>query len=168
MKRRSFLKTLAAGASIPLAADNHLLNAKPSPRTSMGVVQYSFSASPHTRSAYDFLEYCSSLGAGGIQTGLDSLDAGYLDKLRRRTSELGMYIEVIVSLPQGDDSAHFERHVAPPASTGGATKTSAVWISGKTSSRILTRELRRPCRSSRSIACRSAWRITRTGPPARW
>lgn len=111
MKRRTFLKTLAAGASLPLAAGTHLLTAKPSPRTSMGVVQYSFSASPHTRSAYDFLEYCSALGAGGIQTGLDSLEAGYLDKLRRRISELGMYLEVIVSLPQGDDSADFERHV---------------------------------------------------------
>ena len=125
MKRRSFLQTLAAGASIPLATGNHLLTAEPSPRTSMGVVQYSFSASPHTRSAYDFLEYCSSLGAGGIQTGLDSLDAGYLDKLRRRTSELGMYLEVIVSLPQGDDSADFERHVAAAQQAGAQCLRSA-------------------------------------------
>ena len=125
MKRRSFLKTLAASASIPLAAGNHLLTAEPSPRTSMGVVQYSFSASPHTRSAYDFLEYCSSLGAGGIQTGLDSLDPGYLDKLRRRTSELGMYLEVTVSLPQRDDSADFERHVVAAQQAGAQCLRSA-------------------------------------------
>jgi sugar phosphate isomerase/epimerase len=125
MKRRSFLKTLAASASIPLAAGNHLLTAQPSPRTSMGVVQYSFSASPRTRSAYDFLEYCSSLGAGGIQTGLDSLDPVYLDKLRRRTSELGMYLEVTVSLPQGDDSADFEQHVVAAQRAGAQCLRSA-------------------------------------------
>jgi sugar phosphate isomerase/epimerase len=96
----------------------------------MGVVQYSFSASPHTRSAYDFLEYCSSLGAGGIQTGLDSLDPAYLDKLRRRTSELGMYLEVIVSLPQGHDSADFERQVAA-AERAGAQCLRSACLSGR-------------------------------------
>jgi sugar phosphate isomerase/epimerase len=125
VKRRSFLKTLAAGASIPLAGGNHLLPATASPRTSMGVVQYSFSASPHARSAYDFLEYCSSLGAGGIQTGLDSLDPGYVDKLRRRTSELAMYLEVIVSLPQGNDFADFERQVAAAVRAGAQCLRSA-------------------------------------------
>ena len=129
MKRRNFLKTLAAGASIPVAAGNRLLTAEPSPRTSMGVVQYSFSASPHTRSAYDFLEYCSALGAGGIQAGLDSLDAGYLDKLRRRTSELGMYLEVTVSLPQGD-TADFERHVVAAQQAGAQCLRSAC-LSGR-------------------------------------
>ena len=124
MKRRSFLKTLAAGASIPLAAGNHLLTAEPSPRTSMGVAQYSFSASPRTRSAYEFLEYCSSLGAGGIQTGLDSLDPGYLDKLRRRASELGMYLELNVSLPQGD-AADFEQHVVAAEQAGAQCLRSA-------------------------------------------
>jgi len=122
VKRRRFLKTLAASASLPLTASNHL--AAPSPRTSMGVVQYSFLASPHTRSAYDFLEYCSWLGAGGIQTGLDSLDAGYLDKLRRRTSELGMYLEVTVNLPQGD-AADFEQHVAAAQQAGAQCLRSA-------------------------------------------
>jgi sugar phosphate isomerase/epimerase len=96
----------------------------------MGVVQYSFSASPRSRSACDFLEYCSSLGAGGIQTGLDSLDAGYLDKLRRRTSELGMYLEVIVSLPPGDDSFDFERNVAAAQQAGAQCLRSAC-LSGR-------------------------------------
>ena len=111
MKRRNFLKAVAAGASIPFMGEPRMQAAERSPRTSMGVVQYSFTTSPQARSAADFLEYCSSLGAGGIQTGLDSLDPDYLDKLRRRTSELGMYLEVIVSLPKGDDSADFERQV---------------------------------------------------------
>jgi len=128
VKRRSFLKTLAASGTISLAADGALLAGETvptAPRTSMGVVQYSFSDSPHTRSAYDFLEYCSSLGAGGIQIGLDSLDPGYLDKLRRRTSELGVYLEVIVSLPQCDDSVDFERHVAAAQQAGAQCLRSA-------------------------------------------
>jgi len=125
MNRRSFLKTLAASGSISLAGGVPRLSAEPSPRTSMGVVQYSFSDSPYTRLAYDFLEYCSSLGAGGIQVGLDSLDAGYLDKLRRRTSELGMYLEAIVSLPRRDDSSDFERHVAAAKQAGAQCLRSA-------------------------------------------
>ena len=130
MKRRSFLKTLAAGASIPLAGGKHVLTCRGAgpgalTRTSMGVVQYSFSLGPHTRSAFDFLEYCSALGAGGIQTGLDSLDAGYLDRLRRRASELGMYLEVIVNLPQGDGAADFERQVAAAVRAGARCLRSA-------------------------------------------
>ena len=80
MNRRSFLKTVAASACVAPGP----LSAQEGPSTSMGVVQYSFSESPHTRSAHDFLEYCHSLGAGGIQIGLGSLDSGYLDQLQRR------------------------------------------------------------------------------------
>ena len=130
MKRRSFLKVLAAGASFPLMGGKHLLNAEAPPRTSMGVVQYSFSTSPHTRSALDFLEYCFSLGAGGIQAELDSLDPAYLSKLRRRASELGMYLEVIVSLPQSDNSAVFERQVAAAVQAGALCLRSAC-LSGR-------------------------------------
>src|SRR5215472_2644082 len=100
MNRRNFLKSVAASGCVARAIGNRPLSTQESPPTSMGVVQYSFSDSPHTRSARDFLEYCHSLGAGGIQIGLDSLDPAYLDKLQRRTAELGMYLEVIVSLPQ--------------------------------------------------------------------
>jgi len=85
--------------------------------TSMGVAQYSFPGSPYLRSAYRFLEYCHSLGAGGIQVELDSLDPNYLAKLRRRTAELCMYLEVIVELPQGD-AADFERHVIAARQAG--------------------------------------------------
>jgi 3-oxoisoapionate decarboxylase len=123
--RRNFLKTVAAGASIPFAAGSHAFNAEPSPRTSMGIVQYSFSSSPHSRSAYDFLEYCSTLGAGGIQIGLDSLEPDVLDKLRRRTAELGMYFEAIVSLPEGDTLGDFERHVAAAQQAGAVCLRSA-------------------------------------------
>lgn len=91
----------------------------------MGVCQYSFSQSPHTSSAYDFLEYCHSLGAGGVQIGLDSTDPAYLDRLRRRTAELGMYLEAIVSLPQSDDPSDFERHVDAAQQAGAVCLRSA-------------------------------------------
>jgi len=125
MKRRHFLKTLAAGSSVGFAAGSRLLAGEPSAKVSMGLVIGSLSRSPHARTAYDFLEYCSSLGAGGIQIGLDSIEPGYLDKLRRRSSELGMYLEVMVDLPQGDDFADFERHVAAARQAGAQCLRSA-------------------------------------------
>jgi 3-oxoisoapionate decarboxylase len=125
MNRRSFLTSVAASACLAPAAGDRPLNASEAPATSMGVVQYSFSDSPHTKSAYDFLEYCHGLGAGGVQIGLDSLDAGYLAKLRRRTAELGMYLEVIVNLPQNGDPGDFEAHVGAARQAGAVCLRSA-------------------------------------------
>jgi 3-oxoisoapionate decarboxylase len=125
MNRRSFLKTAAVSACLTPAIGDRPLSAQESSQTSMGVCQYSFSQSPHTKSAYDFLEYCRSLGAGGVQVGLDSLEADYIDKLRRRTAELGMYLEVIVSLPETDDTTDFERHVDAARQAGAICLRSA-------------------------------------------
>jgi sugar phosphate isomerase/epimerase len=125
MNRRNFLKAAAASCCVAPAMGDRLLSAPEYPQTSMGVVQYSFSDSPHTRSARDFLEYCHSLGAGGIQIGLDSLDPGYLDQLQRRTAELSMYLEVIVSLPQNGDTTDFEQHVAAARRAGAVCLRSA-------------------------------------------
>jgi len=125
MNRRNFLTAVAASGCLAPVIGDRLRSAHESPPTSMGVVQYSFSESAHMRSAHDFLEYCHSLGAGGIQTGLDSLDPGYLDKLRRHTAELGMYLEVIVTLPQNDGVADFERHVAAARQAGAVCLRSA-------------------------------------------
>ena len=125
MNRRNFLQIMAAGASLAPANCEPLLGAQDPPRTSMGVCQYSFSESLHTASAYDFVEYCHSLGAGGVQIGLDSSDRAYLRRLRRRTAELGMYLEAIVSLPKKDDAAGFERHVAAAREAGAVCVRSA-------------------------------------------
>jgi 3-oxoisoapionate decarboxylase len=125
MNRRIFLKAVAASGCLAPAIGDRPLSAQEAPQTSMGVVQYSFSNSPHTRSAHDLLDYCHSLGAGGIQVALDSLDTRYLDKLRQHAEELGMYLEVIVSLPQVDDSAEFERCVAAARQAGAQCLRSA-------------------------------------------
>lgn len=94
-------------------------------RTSMGVVQYSFSASPDTHSAYKFLEYCHTLGAAGIQITLDSEEPAYLEKLKRRAAELEMYLEAIVNLPQKDDTSGFERQVVAARQAGALCLRSA-------------------------------------------
>jgi len=88
-----------------------------SSRTSMGIVQYSFPGSPYLRPAMSFVEYCRSLGAGGVQVELNSLDSGYLDELRRRVAELHMYLEAIVELPH-HDAAEFERQVIAARQAG--------------------------------------------------
>src|SRR5579859_7661618 len=86
--RRRFLKAAAANAAVPFAIGHRFSSAQPVARSSMGVVQYSFTSGQHTSTAHDFLEYCYALGAGGIQVGLDSLDPAYLDQLKRRSAEL--------------------------------------------------------------------------------
>jgi sugar phosphate isomerase/epimerase len=91
----------------------------------MGLVQYSFSASPYMHSAYDFLEYCRSLGAGGIQIALDSEQPAYLEKLKRRAAELDMYLEAIVNLPQENDTTDFERQVVSARQAGAVCLRSA-------------------------------------------
>ena len=71
---------------------------------------------PHD--TYEFLEYCHSLGAGGIQASLASLDPTYLKKLRARAEQLGMYIEVMAELPKQDDTSAFERTVRAAKDAG--------------------------------------------------
>jgi 3-oxoisoapionate decarboxylase len=125
VNRRRFLKTAIESTAVASAVGGGLWAAPERARTSMGVVQYSFPSSPHTHSAYDFLEYCHGLGAGGIQIALDSVEPAYLEKLKRRTAELGMYLEVIVNLPDEKGTAHFEPQVASAKQAGALCLRSA-------------------------------------------
>lgn len=78
------------------------------PSTSMGIATTSLMTARRPHDTYEFLEYCHSLGAGGIQASLASLDPDYLKKLRARAEQLGMYIEVMAELPKQDDTSAFE------------------------------------------------------------
>ena len=89
----------------------------------MGVCVYSF-ARRRPKSAYEFLEYCHGLGAGGVQTELDSLETEYAQRLRRRAEQLGMYLEVITGLPREDSDA-FERTVRAAKEAGAVCLRSA-------------------------------------------
>jgi len=106
MTRRSFL---AAAASSALGAA--------APRTAMGIATTSFMIARRPNDTLEFLEYCHSLGAGGIQASLTSLDAAYIKRLRERTEELGMYLEVMAGLP-GENADLFESTVAAAKEAG--------------------------------------------------
>ncbi len=87
------------------------------PRTAMGIATTSFMTARRPRDTYEFLEYCHSLGASGIQASLVSLDPAYLRKLRERAGQLAMYFEVMAELPK-QDSTEFEHRVQAAKDAG--------------------------------------------------
>jgi 3-oxoisoapionate decarboxylase len=108
MTRRQLLLGAAAAATPAFGV----------PRTGMGIATTSFMTARRPRDAYEFLGYCHSLGAGGIQAPLSSLEPAYLKKLRARAEELGMYIEVMAGLPKTSETDRFERTVAAAKAVG--------------------------------------------------
>ena len=108
MTRRDLLLGAAAAATPAFGAS----------RTSMGIATTSLMTARKPHDTYEFLEYCQSLGAGGIQASLASLDPAYLKKLRERAAQLGMYIEVMAELPKQDDTSTFERTVRAAKDAG--------------------------------------------------
>lgn len=71
-------------------------------RTSLGIATTSYMTARRFRDTLEFLEHCHKLGAPGIQTALTSLERPYLDKVKARLQETGMYIEVMAQLPKVD------------------------------------------------------------------
>jgi sugar phosphate isomerase/epimerase len=124
MNRRDFLKTAGAAASLAASA-KALRAASEPPGATMGIVEYSFFRNPHSKSTLQFLDFCHSIGAAGVQVGLDSLDPSYADKVRRRTEALGMYLEIIAELPKPDGSGNFEEAVAAAKRAGARAMRSA-------------------------------------------
>lgn len=98
-------------------------------RTTMGVTTDSFPYSRRSKSAYEFLEYCHSLGAGGVQAHLPCFEPEYTKKVRKRAEELGMYLEVFASFPT-DDTDAFERTVKA-AKEAGAVCLRAACLGGR-------------------------------------
>jgi sugar phosphate isomerase/epimerase len=72
------------------------------------------SGGPGGRSALAFLEQCHSLGAAGIQAGIN----GDIPQLRARAEQLGMYIEAFLGLPRNGDVASFEHSVVAAREAG--------------------------------------------------
>ena len=89
MMRRTFLAGLASSA----------LAAAPT-RSKLGIATTSFWIR-RPKDTIEFLVYCDSLGAAGIQASLSSLDGAYLQKLRQETERRGMYLEVMAPLRSG-------------------------------------------------------------------
>ena len=112
-----------------LAAAAGRLSAAP-PESRMGIATTSYMTYRKFRDPYEFLEYSHSLGAGGIQAGLTSLDPATLQKLRARAEQLGMYIETMVALPKKDDAGAFEKSIQA-AKSAGALCVRAGCLSGR-------------------------------------
>ncbi|MBM3811305.1 MAG: sugar phosphate isomerase/epimerase [Acidimicrobiia bacterium] len=89
MTRREMMAAMAA--ALPLAA---------APRSKMGIATTSYMTVWRPRDTYEFLEHCHSIGAGGIQSSLTSMEPAYISKVRSRAEQLGMYIELMGPLPR--------------------------------------------------------------------
>ncbi len=121
MTRRTLLATAAGAAA-------RTLSGAP-PSSKVGIASTCFAAE-RSSDTLAFLDYCHSLGAAGIQCVLSSLEPDYIQKLRARAEQTGMYVEVMAELPKTDDTSAFERTVE--AATGaGALAVRAACLSGR-------------------------------------
>lgn len=108
-------EALAAGAGI-LTAPVACADPPAAPRVRMGVVIHSYGLrkSAGGDKSFDdpftFLDYCRSIGAGGVQTGLGVRDDTYAAKLHDLMTKHGLYLEGTISLPK--DRSDVDRFAA--------------------------------------------------------
>lgn len=91
----------------------------------MGITTASLWQSKRGKTIYDFLEFCHSLGAGGAQAPLASLDTDYVRKVRERAEQWGMYVEIEVELPKGGSTDEFEGTVKAAKDVGAVAMRTA-------------------------------------------
>lgn len=147
VSRRDFFTQAAAPLALTAVAPSLFASMPPAPLSKMGIASTSFMGAqipgsparpgttpatptavprPQGRSAYEFLEKCYALGAGGVQTALN----GDLPKLRARADELGMYIEGMVSIPRNGDLSALDKSLADAKSIG-VNVVRAAMLSGR-------------------------------------
>jgi len=110
MNRRTFLTTAAAAGAWAAAGAER--------RSKMGIAVTCYMSFGRPKDTLEFLEHANTLGAGGIQMQLTSREPDYIRKLRARAEELGMYYEMIASLPGADGATAFESTVAAAKEAG--------------------------------------------------
>ncbi len=93
-----------------------------------GVVNHSFQQRK-PKDTLEFIEYCNTLGAGGVQMSLSSTDVNYVKRVRERCEQLGMFFEAQGSLP-GTDTAPFSALLAA-AHNAGALCLRTACLSGR-------------------------------------
>ena len=111
-------------ASLPAAA-----LAQTPPRSTLGLTPDAFAILRPPRTAIEFMERVHSIGGGGVQATLASFEPEYLKKVRQRTEELGMYLEVLVPLP-GEDTTLFDKTLGA-AKEAGAMCIRTACLSGR-------------------------------------
>ena len=139
--RRELLKRLAAAtgmiAGAPLLSAAEISAGRK--RLGIGMHSYGFhwqagrDQSPQAKfsDALDFLEYCHTLGAGGVQVTIRSRDKEYAQKIRAKAEKYAMYFEGQLSLPKDDtDVERFKRDLTL-AKEAGATVVRTACLSGR-------------------------------------
>lgn len=112
MTRRTFLA--ATSFTLPLMAESL-------PHHKMGIATTSFMGAWRPKDTYRFLEHCHSLGAAGIQASIN----GDIPKIRSQAEQWGMYIEAMVPMPHGSDTAAFEHSLKDAQAVGAVALRSA-------------------------------------------
>ncbi|MCU1294858.1 MAG: xylose isomerase [Bryobacterales bacterium] len=115
MNRRSFLAL--SSIALPLMAERQ----KPSSPSKLGIATTSYMIAWRPKDTMEFLEHCHKLGAGGIQSAIN----GDIPAIRKRADEYGMYIEAMVPMPHGDETAAFERSLKDAQAVGAVALRSA-------------------------------------------
>ena len=122
-------EALAAGAATLTAAIARGDAPEP-PRTQMGVVIHSYGIRRFP-DPLEFLEYCRSIGAGGVQTSLGVRDDAYAAKLDELMKKHKLFIEGSISLPREKaDVERFTKEVQS-AKRCGADVLRTVLMSGR-------------------------------------
>jgi sugar phosphate isomerase/epimerase len=90
----------------------------------LGVASTSYLGVWRPRDTYEFLEHCHALGAAGIQAGVHGDIAGEatsradISRIRHRAEQLGMFVEAMVPMPRGSDTANFEQALKDAQAVG--------------------------------------------------
>lgn len=137
--RRSFLRNTAmAGAAaltFPLSAYNAFAGQR------MGIVVHSYATRwnpklmggkyPGFKDATELISHCASIGAGGVQVGVNGWAKDFSAKVRSTREKAGLFLEGSISLPSTEsDLAAFETAVVG-AKEAGATILRTVCATGR-------------------------------------
>jgi sugar phosphate isomerase/epimerase len=101
----------------------------------MGVVIHSYGIRQHEEKTFGdplvFLDYCRTLGAAGVQTGIGARDESYIEKVRALLARTGMYLEGIARLPRAASEVETFAAELRTARACGATVVRSVLLEGR-------------------------------------
>jgi sugar phosphate isomerase/epimerase len=101
------------------------------PKSKLAIAATSYLGVWRPKDTYEFLEHCHALGAAGIQAGVHGDIAGEatsraeISRIRHRAEQLGMFIEAMVPMPRGSDTAAFEQALKDAREVGAIALRSA-------------------------------------------
>ncbi|MEJ1241810.1 TIM barrel protein [Chryseolinea sp. T2] len=97
--------------------------------TKMGIVVHSYAArwNPKVQStsypgfadAMDLIKHCHSIGAGGVQVGVNNWSSDFVSKVRAQKEKLGLYLEGSVGMPYTTSEVDaFDKNIAAAKASG--------------------------------------------------